>query len=97
MKIADKTINVISTGKTRFWDTPKKKVGTFPHSSARVVNPNASPGLYGNFDATAHSVIGIVILKRIMPITENRTMFFPKHKRGSESSSVDTPTLFAPN
>ena len=68
MQIAE----IITAGRSKkvFPVITAKKLGTAPIRSAAVVNPKASPGFFGRRWAQIPRVMGIVILKRIIPITE---------------------------
>ena len=62
-----------------------KKLGTAPRSKAAVVRPKAIPGFFGSFSATIPRVMGIVILKRTIPITETTIFPLPKIMNGREA------------
>lgn len=73
-----------------------KKLGTAPRRSAAVVKPKAIPGFFGSLWATIPRVMGIVILKRIIPITETIIFPLPKIISGREASKVAVPVRLAP-
>ncbi|MEI6579653.1 MAG: hypothetical protein WCN92_09355 [Eubacteriales bacterium] len=90
-------IKAVKIGKAKSCANLKKKVGTLPVSNAMVVRPKLSPGLNGSFEAITQSVIGIVMLNKTIPISENTAMLLPVIKRGMERVKAKTPTVFAPN
>jgi hypothetical protein len=72
-------------------------MGKIPRTKARHVSPNAKAGLPGNVLDIATKVIGIVILKRNMPIIAIYGILAPKTSRGRDKISAPTAILIRPN
>lgn len=74
-----------------------KSMGKIPRPKARHVSPKAKAGLPGKVLDIATKVIGMVILKRNIPIIAIYGILAPKTRSGIDKISAPTAILIRPN
>ena len=66
----------------------EENVGTVPMSSASVDSPNAKPVLSCSRDASAHSVMGIVMLNSARPAMAAAGTALPRQGRAAKRAAI---------